>query len=67
MMSTCANLGKNEVFVLEGDPVTIGGNVYAERVVLTFVLTATTKLKQFRVKGSVKQVEAEVGNFGSNR
>ena len=66
-MSTCANLGKNEVVVFESDPVTIGRDVYVERIVLTFVQTAVAKLKQFWVQRSAKQVETEVGNFWSNR
>ena len=66
-MSTCANLCKYEVLVLESDPVTIGRNVDVERIVLAFVQTTITKFKQFWVKRSAKQMEAEVGNFWSNR
>ena len=66
-MSTCANLGKHEVLVLKSDPVTIGCDVNVERIILTFVQTAITKLEQFWMKRSAKQVEAKVGNFWSNR
>lgn len=67
MVSTCADLAKYEVLVLQSDPVTIGGNVDVESVVLALVQTAIAKLEQFWMKRSAKQVEAEVGNFWSNR
>jgi len=67
MMSTCADLGENEVLVLESHPMTVGRDVDLQRIILTFVATTVAKLKQFWVKRSAKEVEAKVGNFWSNR
>lgn len=67
MMGTGADFGENEVLMLEGDPVTVGGDVHVKRIVFALVNTAIAQLKQFGVKRSAEEVKAEVGNFWSNR
>ena len=67
MMGTCTDLGENEVVVFESDPVPVGRDVHVERIVFTLVQTAITEFEQLWMKRSAKQMEAEVGNFWSNR